>query len=336
MKTPSQPPSVPSTRRAVLTKTLSSLAIAVAGHWAPAMAQPAAGPIRILVGFPAGGTIDVVTRHIAEHMRETLAVSVVVENATGAGGQIAAQQLKRAAADGRTLMVAPDHTAVILPETLKAPGFDIDKDFRPVGMVASYASGFALSHKGATADFPAWIEKVKASGTAATVGVPAPGSKPVFAMHALSSRYGVTLNTVPYRGSAPLVQDLSGGQLDAGVTALGDFLEHHKSGRLKVVAILDEQRATVLPAVPTAKELGYPVNMDFWMAMFAPASTPDAVVQRLNQALNGALADAKVKEQMAKLMFDPAPGAPAAVHNRLATERQYWKPLIEASGWVKQ
>ncbi len=322
------------TRRPLIAAALSALALA--GLSAPATAQPQSTPIKILVGFPAGGTIDVVTRQIAEHMRETLGTQVVVENPTGAGGQIAALALKRAAPDGRTLMVAPDHTAVILPETLNNPGFDISKDFAPIGMVANYAGALAVSHASGVTDMNAWVAKAKASGTPVSVGVAAPGSKPVFALHAMSKHHNAVFNAVPYRGSVPLVQDLNGGHLDAGITALGDFLEYHKAGRLKVVAITGEQRASALPDVPTAKELGHPINLNFWIAMFAPAGTPDAQVQQLNQALNRALADTKVKERMTQLVFDPAPGAPAVVSSRIAAERQYWAPLIKASGWVKQ
>jgi len=318
-------------RRVLLASFLSLLATA-----GPAGAQALAGQVRILVGFPAGGTIDVVTRQIAEDMRGTLGVPVVVENPTGAGGQLAAQALKRATPDGLTLMVAPDHTLVILPETLKNPGFDVAADFVPIGMVADYAGAVALGAGAGVADLPAWIAKVKASGKPATVGVAAPGSKPVFALHALSQQVGATFTAVPYRGSVPLVQDLTGGHLDAGITALGDFTEYHKAGRLKVAAVTGERRTALLPEVPSTKEQGYPLLMNFWIAMHAPAGTPAPVVQRLNQALNHALATPKVKERMAALVFDPAPGAPAAVQARVAAERAYWAPLIQSSGWVRQ
>ncbi len=318
-------------RRALLATLLSACA------WAgSAQSQTLSGQVRILVGFPAGGTIDVVARQIAENMRSTLGVPVVVENPTGAGGQLAAQALKRAAPDGLTLMVAPDHTLVILPETLKDPGFDVSKDFASVGMVADYAGALALGANSGVADMNGWIAKVKASGKPVTVGVAAPGSKPVFALHALSQQAGASFNAVPYRGSMPLVQDLSGGHLDAGITALGDFTEYHKAGKLKVAAVTGERRTAQMPEVPTARELGYPLQMNFWIAMLAPAGTPQPVVQRLNQALNLALADAKVKERMAALVFDPAPGAPDVVQRRIASERSYWAPLIQSSGWVKQ
>jgi len=321
----------PLARRTLLASLLSAFALAM-----PAQAQTPPGQVRILVGFPAGGTIDVVTRQIAEDMRETLGVPVVVENPTGAGGQLAAQALKRAAPDGRTLMVAPDHTLVILPETLKNPGFDVAKDFTSVGMVADYAGALALGPGAGVADMNAWIAKVKASGKPASVGVASPGSKPVFALHALSQHAGATFNAVPYRGSVPLVQDLTGGHLDAGITALGDFMEYQKAGRLKVAAVTGERRTGLLPEVPATKELGHPLQMNFWIAMLAPAGTTEPMVQKLNQALNHALASPRVRERMAALVFDPAPGTPAVLQGRIEAERRYWAPLIQASGWVPQ
>lgn len=321
-----------SPRRIFVATALAALTL-MAG---PVQAQGSLSPIRILVGFPAGGTIDVVTRQIAEHLRDALGEPVIVDNNAGAGGQLAAQALKRAAPDGRTLMVAPDHTLVILPETLKNPGFDAARDFTPIGMVANYAGALAVGSASGVSDLNAWIAKVKASKADAMVGVAAPGSKGVFALHAMSRHHEVKFDAVPFRGSIPLVQDLAGGHLDAGITALGDLLEYHKSGRMKVVAITGDQRATALPEVPTTKELGQPLRMDFWIAMLAPAGTPAGTVERLNQALNRALADDKVKERMAHLVFDPAPGVPGDVAARITTEREQWIPLIKASGWIKQ
>src|SRR5690554_2666899 len=138
---------------------------------AQAQGQVPDGSVRILVGFPAGGTIDAVTRLIAERMSDDLGVSVVVENQTGAGGQIAAQALRRAEPDGRTLMVAPDHTIVILPEILKDPGFNALTDFVPVGMVADYAGGLAVNADSGIEDMSDFVEAARREPM--DVGVPA-------------------------------------------------------------------------------------------------------------------------------------------------------------------
>lgn len=328
-------------RGRVLSRTaasLASIALAFAATTGPAAAAGdlPSGPVRILVGFPAGGSIDVVARQVAEQMREDLGVPVTVENPTGAGGQLAAQALKRAAPDGRTLMIAPDHTAVVIPLTLAHPGFDVATDFAPIGLVANYAGALAVSQASGIQDLPGLLAAARANATAGNVGVSAAGSKPQFQIDALAKRQGVPLSTVPFRGSVPMVQDLAGGHLTAGITALGDFLEFHRAGKLKVIAMVGEQRSAILPDVPTASELGYPMRIDFWVGMFAPAGTPKATVERLNQVLNKALDAPKVRQRMAGLVFEPKASTPAQLTERIAAETRHWGPIVAASGWVKQ
>lgn len=321
-------------RRAALRVLLTFCAAAVLPL--AAVAQAASGPIRILVGFPAGGTIDVVTRQIADSMRETLGVPVIVDNQTGAGGQLAAQALKRAAPDGRTLMVAPDHTTVIIPLTMNHPGFDVAADFAPVGMVANYAGALAVSQASGIKDLAGLVAQAKQQATAGNVGVAASGSKPQFLLSALAKQTGAPFVAVPYRGSVPLVQDLAGGHLGAGITALGDFLEFHRSGKLKIIAITGDQRAAVVPAVPTAAEAGHPLQMNFWVGMFAPAGTPKATLDKLNGALNQALETQAVRARMETLVFEAQKSTPAALGERVASDTRQWEPIVKASGWVKQ
>lgn len=191
---------------------------------APAFAQSDKGPIRMLVGFPAGGTIDVVARILSEHLKDELGATVIIDSKPGAGGQIAAQALKAAPADGRTMRLSPDHTMVMTPLTLKNPGFQTLTDFAPVGQVARYAGAFAVAGNVEARNLDQYFEWVKADKARGNIGVPAPGSIPQFFVHVLGQQAGTTLVSVPYRGSAPLLQDLMGGQIGAGTTALGDLL----------------------------------------------------------------------------------------------------------------
>lgn len=324
-------------RRAALRALLTLGIVTAAASPLPALAQAApGGPIRILVGFPAGGTIDVVTRQIADSMRETLGVPVIVENQTGAGGQLAAQALKRAQPDGRTLMVAPDHTTVIIPLTMLNPGFDVRTDFAPVGMVAHYAGALAVSQASGIKDLAGLVALAKAQPAAGNVGVAASGSKPQFLLSALARQTGAPFVAVPYRGSVPMVQDLAGGHLGAGITALGDFLEFHRAGKLKIIAVTSDKRAAAVPAVPTAAEAGHPLQMNFWVGMFAPAATPKPMLDKLNSALNQALDTPAVKARMEALVFEPQKSAPAALSERVASDTQQWEPIVKASGWVRQ
>lgn len=302
-------------------------------------AQPlpaAGGPIRILVGFPAGGTIDVVARLLADRLKDELGVPVVVESRVGAGGQIAAQALKQAAPDGRTLMLAPDHTMVVVPLTLKSPGYDVAKDFVPVAQVARYLGALAVASSTGVKSVAEYVAWLKANPSQASVGVPAPGSLQQFSLATISRAAGVPITAVPYRGSTPLVQDLAAGQIPAGITALGDFLEFNTAGKLRVIATIDSQRAVQLPDVPTFTEQGMKLDFNFWLGLFAPAGTPQPMVQRLNGAVGRVLAQADVRERMLKLVFEPVTGTPAQMSERIAADTRYWEPVIRSSGWVLQ
>ena len=302
-------------------------------------AQPlpaSAGPIRILVGFPAGGTIDVVARLLAEKLKDELGVPVVVESRTGAGGQIAAQALKQAAPDGHTLMLAPDHTMVVVPLTLKSPGYDVAKDFVPVAQVARYLGALAVASGTGVRTLAEYVAWLKANPAQASVGVPAPGSLQQFSLATISRAAGVPVTAVPYRGSAPLVQDVASGQIPAGITALGDFLEFNAAGKLRVIATIDAQRAPQLPDVPTFSEQGMKLDFNFWLGLFAPAGTPPALMQRMNVAVARVLAQPDVHDRMVKLVFEPVTGTPAQMSDRIAADTRYWEPVIRASGWVMQ
>ena len=312
---------------------LACLALAFA--MGPAFAQSGA-PVRILVGFPAGGTIDVVARVLADKMRDDLGVPVVVESRPGAGGQLAAQAVKQAAPDGKTLLLTPDHTMVIVPLTVNAPGYDSVRDFTPVGQVARYVGAFAAATNIGVKTLPEFFAWARANPGRANVGIPAPGSIPHFGMLSLTRQANVALTTVPYKGSAPLVQDILGGQLSAGTTAMGDFIEPHAAGRLRILAVIDDRRSALVPDVPTFAELGYKLEFDYWLGMFAPAKTDAAVVQRLNASLARALAMPDVRERMTKLVFEPAPGTPAALGDKVQAGIALWAPQVKAAGWVMQ
>lgn len=296
----------------------------------------AQAPVRILVGFPVGGTIDTVARVLAEQMKDDLGAAVVVESRPGAGGQIAAQALKQAAPDGRTLLISPDHTMVMLPLTVKAPGFAPLTDFAPVAQVARYPGGLAVSPATNVRNLAEYFAWAKANPAQANVGIPAPGSVPQFFVLLLSREAGAPLSPVPYRGSAPLVQDLLGGQIAAGTTALGDFVEHHAAGKLRVIAVLDQKRSPLMPEVPTFIEQGYRVDWEYWLGAFAPIGTPQPAIERINVALGRALARHEVRERMQRIVFEPAHGTPAQLADKIRSGIAYWEPHVRASGWVLQ
>lgn len=312
-----------------------AIALGAAALAAPALAQTRS-PRRLLVGFPAGGTIDAVARLLAEHLSTGLGTPVVVDNRTGAGGQLAAQALRQAPADGSTLLLSPDHTLVMLPLTVRDPGFDAARDFASVGPVATYAGAIAASPATGANDLAALLSWARATPDRANVGVPAPGSIPQFLVFALAQHSAVPLTAVPYRGSAPLVQDLLGGQIAAGTTALGDFLEHARAGTLRVVASVGRRRSPLLPAVPTLTEQGVPLAWDYWLGMFARAGTPPAERARLNGLLRQALDRADIVSRMQAIAFEPAPGDPAILDGWVQAGQAQWAPIVRGSGWQLQ
>ena len=304
---------------------------------APTMPARAQGStIRILVGFPAGGTIDLVARVLAEHLKDDLGAPVIVDSKPGAGGQLAAQALKQAAPDGRTLLLSPDHTMVMLPITIRTPGFQPLVDFAPVAQVARYPGGLAVSSALNVRTLDEYFAWARANPTQANVGVPAPGSIPQFMVHLLGQQSKAALTSVPYRGSAPMVQEMMGGQLASGTTALGDFVEPHLAGKVRVVAVLGPKRSAALPDVPTFAEQGYRIDWEYWLGMFAPAGTPPAEIQRINAALGRALARADVRERMTKIVFEPAFGSADDLGKLVRAGTGYWEPVVRASGWVPQ
>ena len=187
-----------------------------------------ASPIRLLVGFPPGGGTDAIARLLADKLKDRLGAPVVVENRPGAGGQIAARALKAAPADGTTLFLTHDHTISILPQVVKNPGFAPDEDFVPVAGIASFVNGFALAGGTPARSFTGYVEWLrKQHGGKGAVGIPAPASTPEFLVQLLARRYQLDLVAAPYRGGAPLLADMMGNQIAAGIGSVQDFIEHH-------------------------------------------------------------------------------------------------------------
>ncbi len=294
-------------------------------------------PVRLLVGFPAGGGTDAIARLLAEALQASLGTTVLVENKPGAGGQIAAQALKSAAPDGTTLFLSHDHTISILPLVMKAPGFDPARDFMPVAGFATFANALAISGGTPAASLPEYVAWVKKHGGQGNVGIPAPASVPEFLVKLLGEKNGVNLLSVPYRGSAPMVADMLGNQVGAGVGSVPDLIVQHQQKKLRIVAVMGQQRQAVLPEVPTFAELGIAGFEELpYYGVFAPAGTPPAVAERFSNALAGVIAQPGVKSRLAELGLSVGfMSAPQLA----ARERAYaaaWARIIKAGGFQPQ
>jgi tripartite-type tricarboxylate transporter receptor subunit TctC len=287
-------------RRLALTLLGAALAAAVA---APGTALAQSRTVKILVGFPAGGGTDAIARTLADKLKDELNATVIVENKPGAGGQLAAQALKSAAPDGNTVFISHDHTISVLPLVSKNPGYDPQKDFAPVAGFASFVNAFAVS-PGTPAktlgEYTAWI-KTQGQGKG-VVGVPAPASTPEFMTKVLGERFKLELTPAPYRGSAPMIGDMLGNQIAAGVGSVPDFIDNHKGGRLRILAVGGEKRQAILPDVPTLAEAGVAGFEDLpYYGFFAPAGTPKAAIDEFSHALAKVIAKPDVRERLTAL-----------------------------------
>jgi tripartite-type tricarboxylate transporter receptor subunit TctC len=300
--------------------------------------QAQSGPVKLLVGFPPGGGTDAIARILAEKLKDQLGVTVVVDNRAGAGGQIAAQVLKTSAPDGSTLFLSHDHTISILPQVVKNPGFDPAKDFVPVAGFATFVNAIAVSGGTPAKSVNEYVAWVKSQGAGkSTVGVPAPASTPEFLVKVIGQKFGLDLQPVPYRGSAPMMSDMLGNQIAAGVGSVPDFIENHKAGKIRVVAVLGGARQATLPDVPTFSELGLSGFEDMpYYGIFAPAGTPKAAIDKFSEALAKVVAMPDVKERLTAMGLTVGFMTQQQLATREQAYTQVWAKLIKASGFQAQ
>jgi len=316
-----------------LIKTLAVSALLAAG-----LAQAQTGPIKLMVGFPPGGGTDAIARILADKLKDQLGVPVLVDNKAGAGGQIAAQALKAAAADGNTLFLSHDHSITILPLVVKNPGYDPAKDFVPVAGFATFANGLAVS--GGTpaksmAEYVAWVQKQGAGQD--TVGVPAPASVPEFLVKVIGQKYKLDLQSAPYRGSAPMMADMLGNQIHAGVGSVPDFIENQKAGKIRMVAVLGSARQAALPDVPTFAELGLAGFEDLpYYGIFAPRGTPQATIDKLGNAVARVIALPEVRERLTTMGLTVGYMTSAQLASREQAYAKTWARIIHDSGFKAQ
>lgn len=294
-------------------------------------------PIHLLVGFPPGGGSDVIARLLADKLKGVLHRPVLVENRPGAGGQLAAQQLKTAAADGSTLFLSHDHTISILPQVIAKPGYDPHTDFLPMGGLATFVNGLAVS-PGTPADgLHAYLEWVRTQGGKSAIGVPAPASTPEFLVQLLARRYQLDLVSVPYKGSAPMMSDMLGNQIAAGIASVPDLVEYQRAGKLRMIAVLGGQRQPAMPDVPTFSELGIKGLEDTpFYGIWAPRGTPAAHVLTFTQALEKVLALPDVHQQLSNMGLNVGYMSPQQLDARERAYTRTWAGIIRDSGFKPQ
>ena len=302
------------------------------------LAQAQTGTIRLMVGFPPGGGTDAIARTLADKLKDQLGTPVIVENRAGAGGQIAAQALKAAPADGTTFFLSHDHTISILPLVVKNPGFDPAHDFVAVAGFATFVNALAVSGGTPAKSMNEYVAWVRSQGAGkGTVGVPAPASVPEFLVKLIGQKYALDLQSAPYRGSAPMIGDMLGNQIGAGVASIPDFIENHKAGKVRIVAVLGGARQPALPDVPTFAELGLAGFEDVpYYGIFAPTGTPKAVIDRFSDALAKVIAQPDVQERLTAMGLTVGHMTSQQLATREQAYAKTWARIIKASGFQAQ
>ncbi|MBO1114041.1 Bug family tripartite tricarboxylate transporter substrate binding protein [Bordetella petrii] len=291
--------------------------------------------IKLIVGYPPGGSVDTVARLLAQPLAENLGANVIVENRPGAGGRIAAGIVKHSPPDGSVVMIAPNALTTI--QTLvyaKTLGYDMRKDFVPVSRLIAYPIALSVSAASpikTPADLAAWL---KAHPGQANYGSSSAGGMSHFAGLMYAKAAGVQWTHVAFKGGAPLLNAILGGHVVAGIDTLIDHIEYHRTGKLRILGIFTPKRYRLAPEVPTLEEQGIKgLDVQGWFGAYAPAGTPQETVRRLDEAIGKALSDPPFVDRLNKLVIESA-YLPSAEFTRLQeAELRQWAPVIRDSGF---
>lgn len=302
-----------------------------------ALAAPAAlaqdRTLKIMVGFPPGGSADVIARLLAQKMAVTLGQPVIVDNKPGAAGRLVLGELKRAAPDGQTLVLSPSGAMVIAPWLYSNIGYDPIKDFTPVSRIVTFDFAVTAGPAAPQGDLKSVLAWMKANPSKASYGTSGAGTVPHFAGLLLSQVAGVPITHVPYRGGAPAAQDLIGGQIPLMVDTASETLEHHKAGKVRILAVTGEQRSRALPDVPTLKEQGINMAADAFFGLYGPPGMSADVVARLDRAVADALRQPDVQEKIYNFGLVPNHAPSADLAATQASHLKRWEAPIKASGF---
>lgn len=312
------------------TLILALLASAAAG----AQAQPFPNkPVKWVVGYPAGGGTDFLARTIAAQMSTQLGQPVVIDNRPGAGAIIGADLTAKSPGDGYTVFTADNGVLVYNPALYKKLPYDPAKDFAPIGLMARAPLLLVAAPSAGIKDAKEMMAAAKASPGKLSYGSPGNGSPHHLAMELLKSRTGLFVVHVPYRGAAPALQDVMGGQIPLMMVDTSSGMSAIKSGKLVPLVILSGKRIPQLPEVPTMGELGFKdVEAYAWQGMVVPASTPKDVQARLTREVQAALGNADVKKKLFEAAWEPVPSDAQAMAAYTASEIKIWHQLIKDRG----
>jgi tripartite-type tricarboxylate transporter receptor subunit TctC len=301
----------------------------------PLMAQDyPAKPVRILSGFAAGGAADILGRVVAQRLSEALKQPFVVETRAGAAGIIATEAVARSAPDGYTLLVGTMTTHGIAPSLYKKLPYDVTRDFAPIALIGHIPLVMTVGSAVPASSLKDFVALAKAAPGKYSFASAGGGTPPHLTGELFRSRFGLDLLHVPYKGTAPAVTDLIGGQVSMTIDGLTVQLPHIKSGKLKALAAASAKRIAAIPDVPTFAELGYPdLEVSLWYSLFAPAGTPRPIVTLLNAELSKMLALPEVRQRLAELAVEPGDGGSAEQFGAFVqAELRRWGQVVQQVG----
>lgn len=309
----------------------------------PALGWPALGaaqsadfparPLRWLVGFPAGGGTDFLARTVGQQLSQQLGQPVLVDNRPGAASSIAAEIAAKSPPDGYTVLTADNAVLIFNPVLYKKLGYDPVKDFAPLGLMARFPLILAVHPGSGITSARQWIDEVKKAPGRFSYASPGVGTPHHMAMELIKQRLGLFIVHVPYRGAAPAVQDVAGGQVPMMIVESAGGLPMIKAGKLRPLAVVSAKRMPVLPDVPTFAELGYrDLEVYAWQGVVVPKATPKPVVDKLSAEVQKAVSTPEVKRKLMEFGMEVNPSDATLMATYMALETALWHPLIEQRG----
>lgn len=290
-------------------------------------------PVKIVVPFPPGGATDVAGRLVAERLQKAFGKPFVVENRSGASGNIGVAEVVRSPADGYTLVVGAPQTLTINPLLFKNIPFDPQKDLEPVVMVASVPNVLIVNKNLLVNSVPELIQYIKDNPGTVRYGSSSVGGTPHLSSEMFASMIGAKIEHIPYRGSAPALQDLLGGHIEMMFDNLPASLPQIRAGAVKALAVTTLQRSKSAPDIPTLDEQGVKgFESRGWFSLLAPAGTDQKIVEKINKAVNEALQDPEFRERLASVGADPVGGSPQDFRKAIQAESERWAKVIQEAG----
>lgn len=288
-------------------------------------------PVKIIVGFAAGGVTDLVARALAQGLTTELGQQVIVENRGGASGIPGADVAAKAAPDGYTLMMGNISTLAINAAMFAKLPYDPQKSFEPISMVARQPLVVAVSPKTPAKTIPEFVAYAKANDGKLNFG--SGGASLQLAAEAFNQAAGLRMTHAPYKGGGPAMIDLAAGHIDMVFDAFSSLYPFIQDGRVRGLAITSAKRSPLAPELPTLVELGFPqIEVTSWQGLVAPAGTPPAVITRLNAAVQKVLASQVTRDQLTKSGVEASPSTPEQLAQYAAGERQRWKDVVAKAG----